>query len=219
MPPIRPTPNRLLQALPAAEMEALVPMVRLSEGQAVEVASIGRDSVFGAGTAFGSGISLTSAVVVLPGTASVLDAADFQAAARRSVTFRAMVAPHEQALLALADNPPHAIPRTPSRHAWRAGCARDPCGSETLSMTQEIPDADRRTTQRDFDRRSCVSTRGNYPLQSRLHRYCERGRPERDGLRVLRRRQGASSAAIERAALTISAASVNNRGRSTSRAR
>lgn len=77
-------------------------MVRLSEGQAVEVASIGRDSVFGAGAAFGGGISLTSAVVVLPGTASMLDATDFQAAARRSVTFRAMVARHEQALLALA---------------------------------------------------------------------------------------------------------------------
>ena len=35
---------------------AISMMVRLSEGQAVEVATIGRDSVFGAGTALGGGI-------------------------------------------------------------------------------------------------------------------------------------------------------------------
>jgi signal-transduction protein with cAMP-binding, CBS, and nucleotidyltransferase domain len=35
---------------------AISMMVRLSEGQAAEVATIGRDSVFGAGTALGGGI-------------------------------------------------------------------------------------------------------------------------------------------------------------------
>ena len=75
-------------------------MARLSEAQAVEVATIGHDSVFDAGAALDSRISSTSAVVVLPGTASVFDAADFQAATRRSVTFRVMVARYEQALLA-----------------------------------------------------------------------------------------------------------------------
>lgn len=36
-------------------------------------------------------------------------------------------------------NPPHATPRTRSKHAFRAGCcARDLCGSETLPLTQEF---------------------------------------------------------------------------------
>ncbi|MGA7993342.1 MAG: cyclic nucleotide-binding domain-containing protein [Bradyrhizobium sp.] len=76
-------------------------MVRLSGGQTVEVATIGRDSIFGAAAALDGGQSLTSAVAILPGTASVLDAADFLAAVHRSVTFRAMLARHEQALLAM----------------------------------------------------------------------------------------------------------------------
>jgi CRP-like cAMP-binding protein len=174
MPSIRPSPNCLLQALPAAEFEALRPrlgpvelvretvlveagsplthvylphsgaismMVRLSDGQTVEVATIGRDSVFGAGVALdGDGISLSSAVVVLPGTASVLDAADFRAAADRSVTFRAMAARHEQALLALAQqsaacNASHSVEARLSRWLLRA---RDLCGSETLPLTQEF---------------------------------------------------------------------------------
>jgi CRP-like cAMP-binding protein len=77
-------------------------MVRLSEGQTVEVATIARDSVFGAAAALDGGQSLTSAFVVLPCPASVLDAADFRASVHRSVTFRATVARDEQALLAMA---------------------------------------------------------------------------------------------------------------------
>lgn len=76
-------------------------MVRLSGGQTVEVATIGRDSIFGAAAALDGGQSLTSAVVILPGTASMLDAANFRAAVHRSVTFRATLARHEQALLAM----------------------------------------------------------------------------------------------------------------------
>ena len=80
---------------------AISMMVRLSGGQTVEVATIGRDSIFGAAAALDDGQSLTSAVVILPGTASMLDAAGFLVALHRSVTFRAMLAQHEQALLAM----------------------------------------------------------------------------------------------------------------------
>jgi hypothetical protein len=45
-------------------------MVRLSGGRAVEVATIERDSVFGAAAALDGGQLLTSAVVVLPGARS-----------------------------------------------------------------------------------------------------------------------------------------------------
>jgi hypothetical protein len=76
---------------------AISMMVRLSGGQMVEAATIGR-------------------------TASVLDAADFRAAAHRSVTFRAMVARHEQACSQWLSNPPHATHRTRSKYACHAGC-------------------------------------------------------------------------------------------------
>jgi len=119
---------------------AISMMVRLSEGQSVEVATIGRDSVFGAAVALDGGISLTSAVVVLPGTASVLELADFQAAVDRSVTFRTALARHEQALFALtqqsaACNASHSVEARLSRWLLRA---RDLCDSATLPLTQEF---------------------------------------------------------------------------------
>ena len=167
----RPT-NHLLQALPAAEFEALRPrlafvelvretvlvgagaplthvylphsgaisiMVRLSGGQTVEVAMVGRDTVFGTAAAFDGGISSTDAVVVLPGTASVLEVTEFRAIAGRSVAFRAALVRHEQALVALAQqaaacNASHSVESRLSRWLLRA---RDLCDSETLPLTQE----------------------------------------------------------------------------------
>ena len=165
--------NHLLQALPAAEFDALRPhlqpvelvretvlieagrplthvylphsgaismMVRLSDGQTVETAMVGRDSVFGAAAALDDGISLTDAVVLLPGAASILDVADFRAAADRSVMFRAVLARHEQALFvqaqqSVACNASHSVEARLSRWLLRA---RDLCDSETLPLTQEL---------------------------------------------------------------------------------
>ena len=165
--------NQLLQALPAAELEILLPrlgsvelvketvlveaggllthvylphsgaismMVRLSEGQSIEVATVGRDSVFGAAAALDGGISLTDAVVVLPGTASTLDAADFRAIAGRSAAFRTALARHEQAVLALAQqsaacNASHSVEARLSRWLLRA---RDLHDGRTLPLTQEL---------------------------------------------------------------------------------
>jgi CRP-like cAMP-binding protein len=115
-------------------------MVRLSEGQTVEAAIVGRDSVVGAAAALDGGISLTDAVVLLPGTASILDVADFKAAADRSVMFRTMLARHELALLAQAQqsaacNASHSVEARLSRWLLRA---RDLCDSETLPLTQEM---------------------------------------------------------------------------------
>src|SRR5258708_1697796 len=71
-------------------------MVRLSEGQAVEVAMVGRDGIVGASGALADGTALTDAVVVVPGTASVIKVADFRAAAERSSAFRNLLARHQQ---------------------------------------------------------------------------------------------------------------------------
>jgi CRP-like cAMP-binding protein len=165
--------NLLLQALPAAEFEALRPrlelvqlvkdtvlveagapithvypphsgvislMVRLSEGQSVEVAMVGRDSVFGASAALDGGISLADAIVVLPGTAAMLSVADFRAAAERSAALRGLVARHEQALFAQAQqsvacNASHTVEARFSRWLLRV---RDLSDSETWPLTQEF---------------------------------------------------------------------------------
>ena len=130
--------------------------------------------------------------------------------ARRRVTFRAMVARHEQALLAPAQqsaacNASHLVEARLARWLLRARSMRQ---RNVVDDTGIPGAADRRTTQRDFDRRSCASAGPELSVTAGVTSICKRGRPETDGLRVLRRRQGASSAAIERAALTISAASV-----------
>jgi CRP-like cAMP-binding protein len=165
--------NRLLQALPQADFEALRPhlqsvemvketvlleagaplthlylpesgivsmMVRLSEGQTIELAMIGRDSILGASAAFGDAISLSEAIVLQPGSAVVLDIASYRAAADRSAAFRSLLARHEQALLAetqqsAACNATHSVEARLSRWLLRA---RELCGGEALPLTQEL---------------------------------------------------------------------------------
>ena len=115
-------------------------MVSLSEGQTVDVAMVGRDSVVGALAALDGGISLTDAVVRLPGTASIVGVADFRAAADRSAAFRTLLARHEQALIAQAQqsaacNASHSVEARLTRWLLRA---RDLWDSETLPLTQEF---------------------------------------------------------------------------------
>ena len=124
--------------LPHSGVISLV--VSLSEGQTVEVAMVGRDSVFGAAAALDGRISLTDAVVMLPGTASILDVANFRAAADRSGAFRTLLLRHEQALFAQAQqsaacNASHSVEARLSRWLLRA---RDLCDSENLPQTQEF---------------------------------------------------------------------------------
>jgi CRP-like cAMP-binding protein len=119
---------------------AISMMVRLSEGQTVEAATIGRDSVFGAWVALGDALSMTSAVVVLPGTALVIEIADFRAATDRSAAFRSLLARHAQVLLALtqqtaACNASHSVEARLSRWLLRA---HDLWGGETMPLTQEF---------------------------------------------------------------------------------
>ena len=119
---------------------AIAMMVRLSEGQTVEVAMIGRDSVVRASAALDDGISLTDAVVLLPGSASVIEVAVLRAAADRSAVLRNLLARHEQALFTQAQqsavcNASHSVEARLSRWLLRA---RDLCDSETLPLTQEL---------------------------------------------------------------------------------
>jgi CRP-like cAMP-binding protein len=119
---------------------AISMMVRLSERQRVEAATVGRDSVVGASAALGDTMSMTSAMVVLPGNAFAVDIADFRAAADRSATIRALLARHEQALLVLtqqtaACNASHSVEARLSRWLLRA---HDLWGGQTMPLTQEF---------------------------------------------------------------------------------
>jgi CRP-like cAMP-binding protein len=166
-------PNHLLQALPAAEFDALNPhlktielvretvlveagsppaqiylphcgviamTVNLPEGQVVQVAMIGRDGVVGAWAALGGDLSPSAAVVLFPGTASVIDVTDVKAVADRNVAVRNLLARHELVLFAQAQqsvacNASHSVEARLSRWLLHA---RDLSGNEVLPLTQEF---------------------------------------------------------------------------------
>jgi CRP-like cAMP-binding protein len=115
-------------------------MVNLSDGQSVEIATIGRDSIVGAAAALYGSPLFADAIVVVPGTASSLKAEVFREMADRNVAFRTLVNLYEQALTAqtqqsVACNVSHPVEARLSRWLLRA---RDLCGSEGLPLTQEM---------------------------------------------------------------------------------
>jgi CRP-like cAMP-binding protein len=119
---------------------AISVVVRLAEGQAVEVAMIGRDSAVGLLEALGDGISLTDAVVLFPGSASLIEIADIRTAAAKSAALRNLLARHGLALIAQAQQSPacnasHSVEARMARWLLRA---RDLWDGETLPMTQEL---------------------------------------------------------------------------------
>ena len=119
---------------------AISVVVRLSEGQTVEAAMVGRDSVIGAFEALSGGISSIDAIVLFPGTASIIDLDDFRTLADRSAALRSLLARHEQALLAqvqqsAACNTSHSVEARLSRWLLRA---RDLHDGARLPLTQEL---------------------------------------------------------------------------------
>ena len=114
-------------------------VVKLARGENVQVAMIGRDSIFGALSALGDPTALNSAVVLVPGLASTLDLDRLRAAADESATFRATLVRHGQAVYAQVQqtagcNAAHTV------EARLARCllhTRDLSGSDKLVLTQE----------------------------------------------------------------------------------
>jgi len=173
MPSDQRPPNRLLQALPAADfelarqhlqvfelarefilVEAGQPLaqvwlphsgiislaVSLPEGHTIEVAMVGNDGIVGAPEALSDAIALTDAVVLCPGTASVLAVADLKMIADKSIAWRQLLAAHHQALLAQAQqsvacNAAHSVEERLSRWLLRA---HELWHGEALPMTQEL---------------------------------------------------------------------------------
>jgi len=123
--------------LPHAGAVSMV--VGWSDGQTAQVAMIGRDSIVGASAALGDEMSMTEAVVTLPGSASAIEVGVLRTAANRSSVIRRLLARHEQALhvqvqQSAACSACHSVEARLSR--WLL-CARDLCDGKTLPLTQE----------------------------------------------------------------------------------
>ena len=75
-------------------------VVKLAKGEHVQVAMIGRDSVLGALSAVGDACALSTAVVLVGGTASALELDRLRAAADQSTSLRTQLARHGLAVYA-----------------------------------------------------------------------------------------------------------------------
>jgi CRP-like cAMP-binding protein len=115
-------------------------VVNLAQGEMVESAMIGRDSVFGASASLDGLTSLSNAIVQLPGFASILGVGHLRTAADQSASFRTSLIRHEQVLFVQAQqsaacNASHSLESRLSRWLLRT---RDLSGSDTLLLTQEF---------------------------------------------------------------------------------
>ena len=114
-------------------------VVRLARGDHIQIAMIGREGVFGAFSALGDPTALNSAVVLMPGVASMIEVDRLRAAADQSVTFRTALVRHELAVCAQIQqtagcNASHTVE---SRLARCLLQAHDLSGGDKLFQTQE----------------------------------------------------------------------------------
>lgn len=114
-------------------------IVSFAEGETVELAKVGRDSILGAAAALHDGPSLADAIVVVPGKASMLPPDRLREAAARSSTLRRLLVRHEQAQSvqtqqSAACHASHMVEARLSRWLLQA---RDLRGDGGLPLTQE----------------------------------------------------------------------------------
>lgn len=115
-------------------------VVKLAKGEHVQVAMVGRDSVLGAFSAMGDARALNTAVVLVAGTASVLELDRLRAAADHSAVLRTLLTRHGLAVYAQVQqtagcNAAHAVESRLSRCLLQA---HDLSGDRRLLLTQEM---------------------------------------------------------------------------------
>ena len=141
-------------------------VVDLADGQRIEAAMVGRDSVVGASAALVDKVALNTGIVQVAGAASILDVPTLQAATERSADFRAMFfIRHQQILLAQAQqsaacNASHSVePAAPFVPA--------DAGSQCLRQSwvcPGVPGADaRRAADQRLARRQHLAKRRSHP--------------------------------------------------------
>jgi CRP-like cAMP-binding protein len=115
-------------------------VVGLADGQLIEAAMVGRDSLVGGSSALDGKVALNRGIVQVEGTATILDADVLREVAEQSVAFRTTLIRHEQALFAQAQqsaacNVTHSVEARLSRWLLRT---RDLAGGDKLGLTQEF---------------------------------------------------------------------------------
>jgi CRP-like cAMP-binding protein len=148
-------------------------VVDLEAGQMIEAAMVGHDSVLGAFSALGKPIALTHAMVLLPGSASVIEVCRLRDIAAQSLGLRDALIHHGQALFVQAQqsagcNASHSVEARLARWLLRI---RDLCGSDIFNLTQEM------TAHMIGARRNSVSFIANLFQRNNLIRY-SRGQVE-----------------------------------------
>src|SRR5258708_2913002 len=159
-------------------------VVRLARGEHVQIAMIGRDSIFGSFSALGDPTALSSAVVLVPGVASTLDVDRLRAAADQSATLRTALVRHGLAVYAQIQqtagcNAAHTVE---SRLARCLLHTHDLSGDDELVLTQES------MAQMIGARRNSVSLVANTLQQAKYIHYSRgacRSRGEEGGGRPL----------------------------------
>jgi CRP-like cAMP-binding protein len=142
-------------------------VVSLADGQMVEVAMIGHDSLFGGSAALDGQISLTDAVVLLPGTASILDLGRLRSASEKSPAFRTLLVRHEQALFAQAQQ----TAACNAAHSVEARLARSLLRMHDLSEVSPVPLTQDALAQMIGIRRNSVSASAHALQESGLIKY------------------------------------------------
>ena len=96
-------------------------VVSLAAGEKIEVAMIGKDSVFGGSAALDGSISLTDAIVQLPGAASTLEVGRLRTAANESIAFARCLFGTSRRSSHRLSNPLHVMPLIRRSPGWRVG--------------------------------------------------------------------------------------------------
>jgi hypothetical protein len=119
--------------------------VNFPDGQAVQVAMVGRESIVGGAAGLDGGPLLAAAGVVAPDAATLPSVADFRAAFHRRGALRSLVARHQQAVLAQTPAIRRMQPVPLSRWPLRARdlCARPLAERGPAKSRNDAPDHDR----------------------------------------------------------------------------
>jgi CRP-like cAMP-binding protein len=114
-------------------------VVKLAKGEHVQIAMIGRDSILGAFSTLGDATAISSAVVLVSGTASTVELDRLRDAAQRSANLRALLARHGLAAYAQIQqtagcNAAHTVEARLARCLLQV---HDLSGGRELALTQE----------------------------------------------------------------------------------
>lgn len=142
-------------------------VVEFQTGERVEVALVGPDSLLGVFGVMGEPVALATAIVVLPGSASMIEVDRLRVAAKHSKSLREIMVRHSQALYVQAQqtaacNALHCVTSRLARWLLRV---RDLSGSDRFKVTQEYMAA------MIGSRRNAVSLVAHTLQQSNVIRY------------------------------------------------